>query len=94
MTLLVHTITHTVAHSTHSYTHIATITGIIVEPHRKQLHITLAHQYRPDHQSALEALCRKINPLAPSNWELRLYSRDERLATAEVGYLGLYGVYH
>lgn len=55
-----------------------------MEPHRKQLHITLAHQYRPDHQSALEALCRKINPSAPSSWELRLYSRDQRLATAEV----------
>ena len=60
------------------------IVGVTVEPHRKQLHITLAHQYRPDHQTALEALCRKINPTAPSSWELRLYSRDQRLATAEV----------
>lgn len=64
------------------------ITGFAVEPHRKQLHITLAHQYRPDHQSALEALCRKINPAAPSSWELRLYSRDQQLATAEVSYHG------
>lgn len=64
------------------------VTGVAVEPHRKQLHITLAHQYRPDHQSALEALCRKINPAAPSSWELRLYSRDQRLATAEVSHHG------
>lgn len=59
--------------------------GVNVEPHRRQLHVTLAHQYLPEHHSTLEELGRTmVDPQAPSRWELRLYSRDYRLASSEV----------
>ena len=59
--------------------------GITVEPHRRQLHVTLAHQYLPEHHSTLEDLARTmVDPQAPARWELRLYSRDYRLAASEV----------
>jgi len=60
-------------------------TGITVEPHRRQLHVTLAHQYLPEHHSSLDELARTmIDPQAPSRWEIHLYSRDHRLASSEV----------
>ena len=47
--------------------------------------MTLAHQYVPEHHSTLEELARSmVDPQAPCRWELRLYSRDYRLATSEV----------
>ena len=59
--------------------------GVTVEPHRRQLHVTLAHQYLPEHHATLEDLARsKVDPQAPTRWELRLYSRDHRLALSEV----------
>lgn len=59
--------------------------GVVVDPHRRQLHVTLAHQYLPEHHSTLEELARTmVDPQAPCRWELRLYSRDYRLATSEV----------
>ncbi len=59
--------------------------GVTVEPHKRQLHLTLAHQYLPEHHSPLEELARsKVDPQAPARWELRLYSRDHRLASSEV----------
>lgn len=62
-------------------------TGLTVEPHRRQLHITMAHQYLPEHHSVLEELALKhVDPTQPAKWELRLYSRDIRLATSEVSH--------
>lgn len=59
--------------------------GVVVDPHRRQLHVTMAHQYLPEHHSSLEELARaKVDPQAPAKWELRLYSRDHRLASSEV----------
>ena len=59
--------------------------GAVVDPHRRQLHVTLSHQYLPEHHSTLEDLARsKIDPQAPTKWELRLYSRDHRMASSEV----------
>ena len=59
--------------------------GVNMEPHRRQLHVTLAHQYLPEHHSALGDLARTmIDPQAPSRWEIQLYSRDYRLAASEV----------
>ena len=56
-----------------------------MEPHKRQLHVTLSHQYLPEHHTTLEDLARsKVDPQAPSKWELRLYSRDHRLASSEV----------
>lgn len=61
-----------------------TTIGIKMEPHKKQLHMTLAYQFHADQQKTLEALCRKVEPKAAVKWELRLYSRDPRVGTSEV----------
>ncbi len=59
--------------------------GVVIEPHRRQLHMTMAHQYMVEHHAALEELARsKVDPQAPAKWEVRLYSRDHRLASSEV----------
>ena len=59
--------------------------GINIEPHRRQLHITMAHQYLPEHHAKLEELATSlVDPALSAKWELRLYSRDIRLATSEV----------
>jgi hypothetical protein len=58
--------------------------GCKVDPHKKQLHLTLAYQFLASHQSVLEAMAKKVNPKAPARWELRIYSRDARMAQGEV----------
>ena len=59
--------------------------GINIEPHRRQLHITMAHQYLPEHHAKLEELATSlVDPAQSAKWELRLYSRDIRLSTSEV----------
>ncbi len=59
--------------------------GVQVEPHKRQLHITMAHQYPPEHHDKLDELAQGlVDPSLPAKWELRLYSRDIRLATSEV----------
>lgn len=61
------------------------LSGVTVEPHRRQLHITMAHQYLPEHHKTLEDLAMSlVDPTQPAKWEIRLYSRDIRLATSEV----------
>ena len=60
--------------------------GVTVDPHRRQLHITMAHQYSIEHHVALEEVAKsKVDPQAPAKWEIRLYSRDHRLGSQEVG---------
>ncbi|KAI6655499.1 Protein UBASH3A-like protein isoform X1 [Oopsacas minuta] len=59
---------------------------IEVEPHKKQLHLTLAFKFLQEHRQILDQLSKKINYQAPANWEMRLYSRDPRLANSEVIY--------
>ena len=58
--------------------------GLKMEPHKKQLHMTLAYQFHSDQLKTLEALCRKVDPKAPVKWEMRLYSRDPRVGASEV----------
>ena len=61
------------------------ISGVMAEPHRRQLHVTMAHQYLPEYHAALEELARsKVDPQTPAKWELQLFSRDSRLASSEV----------
>ena len=65
------------------------IPGVTVDPHRRQLHVTMAHQYLHEHHAALEELARsKVDPHTPAKWELQLFSRDSRLASSEVRWAG------
>ncbi|XP_041470818.1 ubiquitin-associated and SH3 domain-containing protein B-like [Lytechinus variegatus] len=59
-------------------------TGVKVEPHKKQLHLTLAYQFNPSHQEALVNLSKEVDIHSAARWEFRLYSRDPRAASTEV----------
>jgi ubiquitin-associated SH3 domain-containing protein len=49
-------------------------------PYSKQLHLTLAYNFEPEHKRVLEDLAvQHINYRNPSDWEIRLYSRDSRV---------------
>lgn len=58
--------------------------GVKMEGMKKSLHITLAHQYPPEHHQLLEKLALEINLGSDVRWDFRLYSRDPRLSKAEV----------
>ncbi|XP_033747636.1 protein UBASH3A homolog [Pecten maximus] len=59
-------------------------TGIKFEPHKKQLHMTLAYQYQTEQHDKLLAMARDINLDTNVRWEFRLYSRDISRAQCEV----------
>lgn len=55
-------------------------------PYSKQLHLTLAYNFDSEHKRTLEELAiQHINYRAPSDWEIRLYSRDSRADSKLVG---------
>lgn len=60
------------------------IAAISLEPHVKNLHLTLAYQFPPEAYHELADLVQSIDFSSACNWELRLYSRDTRLATKQV----------
>ncbi|XP_071959698.1 ubiquitin-associated and SH3 domain-containing protein B-like [Antedon mediterranea] len=60
------------------------IAGIKLEPHKKQLHLTLAYQFHQSHLEKLEQLTKEINVNKSARWELRLYSRDVRAGKGDV----------
>lgn len=50
----------------------------------KNLHLTLAYQFPPNAYQNLLELVEKLDTSCANSWELRLYSRDPRLATKHV----------
>jgi len=50
--------------------------GVTIEPHKKQLHVSLAYQFPTEKKEKLETLAKALNMKAPVRWDLRLYSRD------------------
>jgi len=52
------------------------LSGVTIEPHKKQLHVSLAYQFPTEKKEKLETLAKAINFKAPVRWDLRLYSRD------------------
>ncbi|XP_070548307.1 ubiquitin-associated and SH3 domain-containing protein B-like [Ptychodera flava] len=60
------------------------LSGTKIEPHKKQLHLTLAYQFHSSHFDVLVKLSKELDFKGPARWEFRLYSRDPRIAKAEV----------
>ncbi|CAH1800724.1 unnamed protein product [Owenia fusiformis] len=58
--------------------------GVDVEPHKKELHISLAYQFKSEHQKTLESLSKEIDLKSEAHWDLRLYSRDPRCKDKQV----------
>ncbi|KAM6959103.1 ubiquitin-associated and SH3 domain-containing protein B-like [Aplochiton taeniatus] len=54
-----------------------------VEPHKKQLHVTLAYHFPTNHLSALEKLAKGIEVKLGCDWLAVLFSRDIRFANHE-----------
>ncbi|XP_072558105.1 ubiquitin-associated and SH3 domain-containing protein B [Paramormyrops kingsleyae] len=61
----------------------ATATDIHVEPHKKQLHVTLAYHFQANHLPSLEKLAKGIDVSVGCDWLAVLYSRDIRFANHE-----------
>lgn len=55
-----------------------------MEPHVKNLHLTLAYQFPSEVYRDLVDLVDSLDASCADSWELRLYSRDPRLATKQV----------
>ena len=65
------------------------LSGVTVEPHKKQLHMSLAYQFRPDKKEKLELLAKTVKTNIPVRWDIRLYSRDARIANCQVSVINI-----
>ncbi|KAB5522493.1 hypothetical protein PHYPO_G00160120 [Pangasianodon hypophthalmus] len=54
-----------------------------VEPHKKQLHVTLAYHFPTNHLTSLEKLARGVDVSLGCDWLAVLFSRDIRFANHE-----------
>ncbi|KAI4895581.1 hypothetical protein NFI96_015673 [Prochilodus magdalenae] len=61
----------------------ATKADVHVEPHKKQLHVTLAYHFPSSHLASLEKLARGIEVKLGCDWLAVLFSRDIRFANHE-----------
>lgn len=55
-----------------------------MEPHKKQLHVTLAYNFPSAHLPSLEKLAKGIEVKLGCDWLAVLFSRDIRFASHEV----------
>lgn len=55
-----------------------------MEPHKKQLHVTLAYHFQASHLSTLEKLAQSIDVKLGCDWVAAIFSRDIRFANHEV----------
>lgn len=58
-----------------------------MEPHKKQLHVTLAYHFHASHLLVLEKLAKNLDVSSGCDWLAVLYSRDIRFANHEVAFL-------
>ncbi|KAA0701951.1 Ubiquitin-associated and SH3 domain-containing protein B [Triplophysa tibetana] len=61
----------------------ATKADVHVEPHKKQLHLTLAYHFPTNHFSSLEKLAKGIEVKLGCDWLAAIFSRDIRFANHE-----------
>lgn len=61
--------------------------GVTAPTHTGQFHLTLAYHFDEDKQKVLESLVNNISLDSPVGWELQLYSRDKRTASAKQVYI-------
>ena len=66
-------------------TTVSSLPEVHVEPHKKQLHVTLAYHFPTNHLSSLEKLAKGIEVKLGCDWLAVLFSRDIRFANHEVG---------
>uniref|UniRef100_A0A3Q3X1A5 SH3 domain-containing protein n=1 Tax=Mola mola TaxID=94237 RepID=A0A3Q3X1A5_MOLML len=57
--------------------------AVHVEPHKKQLHITLAYHFHASHLPVLEKLAKNVDVSSGCDWMAVLFSRDIRFANHE-----------
>ncbi|XP_075046521.1 ubiquitin-associated and SH3 domain-containing protein B isoform X2 [Mixophyes fleayi] len=58
-------------------------TDVRVEPHKKQLHVTLAYHFQANHLPTLEKLSKSIDLNLGCDWVAAIFSRDIRYANHE-----------
>ncbi|KAK1328751.1 hypothetical protein QTO34_012326 [Cnephaeus nilssonii] len=61
----------------------ASKTEVHVEPHKKQLHVTLAYHFQASHLPTLEKLAQSIDVKLGCDWLAAIFSRDIRFANHE-----------
>lgn len=61
----------------------ASKTEVHVEPHKKQLHVTLAYHFQASHLPTLEKLAQNIDVKLGCDWVATIFSRDIRFANHE-----------
>uniref|UniRef100_A0A672LVR4 Ubiquitin-associated and SH3 domain-containing protein B n=1 Tax=Sinocyclocheilus grahami TaxID=75366 RepID=A0A672LVR4_SINGR len=64
-------------------TEAASKADVHVEPHKKQLHVTLAYHFQSNHLASLEKLAKGVDITLGCDWQAVLLSRDIRFANHE-----------